>query len=168
MLIKINKRFITNREIALPNPLYNALRHDRQLTAIVYYIRSGRLHFDDLMRTSNPKLIGLALAMSGEAAARRLVQRARGTADRQKVGLWRILNIILAIGRKGKIVTSRGDLKTTLHYRAEIAFLERLGEMLPDHSPLFISLIPHLPGETKVFTRQVVATELFVTCHSLS
>lgn len=162
MLKGIKNRVTTNRKIALPNPVLNGLHSERQLAAIAFYIKSGALQLSDLMRASDQKLIGLAIARSGEAAARRLVQKARGTADRQKVGLWQILNIILKIGRREKIVTSQGDLKTTLHYRRETAFLEKLGELLPEHGRFFNGLIPQLPGETRVYTRLVVTSELFV------
>lgn len=153
MLELIKERIAINQEIDLPNPILNGIRPGEHLTVIIAHLKAGNLSLDKLMRTTNPGLIGIAIAGSGEAAALRLAKRARGTAERQKVGLWRIIDA----------VTSQGDLKTTLHYRREVKFLEELGEKLPEHAPLFNQMIAHLPPETQVYNHRVVANELFVT-----
>lgn len=166
MLELIKERITINQEIDLPNPIFNGVRPGEHLATIIAHLKAGNLSLDKLMRTSNPGLIGIAIAGSGEAAALKLAQKARGTAERQKVGLWRIINIVAQLqpGRgERKAVTSQGDVKTTLHYRQEIKFLEMLGEKLPEHASIFNQMIAHLPPETLVYNHRVVANELFIT-----
>ncbi|MFA6169294.1 MAG: hypothetical protein WCW67_04050 [Candidatus Margulisiibacteriota bacterium] len=153
MLNNIKERIVINQEIDLPNPILNGVWPGGHLFAIIAHLKAGKLSLDKLMRSSNKGLIGIAIAGSGETAALKLAQKARGTPERQKVGLWRIIDA----------VTSQGELKTTLHYRREVEFLEELGERLPEHAPLFNQMIAHLPPETKVYNHGVVVKELFIT-----